>query len=176
MAPAIMETIMGLDGKLEPRAPVQPFEMQLIESEIIINAPLEQVWAVLADFPNYHRWNRFCSKLETSGIIGEPVLMTVHLKPDKSPILQREILSDFIPREEMGWRLNWGFLLKTHRIQRLAKIDECTTHYYTFDKFWGVLTPLVMALYQKDMQRGFDLTARGLKAFVELSGRKVSTE
>lgn len=150
--------------------------MVSIETEISIDAPLEQVWKVLADFPNYHQWNGFCSRLETSGKIGEPVVMTIHMRVGKKPIIQQETLSDFVVEKEMGWRLNWGFLLKTHRIQRLTRIDKNTTHYYTFDKFWGLLTPLVMVLYRKDIQRGFELTATGLKAFVESNGKKVLAE
>lgn len=150
--------------------------MQIIETEITINAPLAQVWEVLANFSNYHKWNGFCSKLETSGKIGEPVVMTIHMRKGKKPIIQQETLSDFVHEKEMGWRLDWSFLLKTHRIQRLTSLDENTTHYYTFDKFWGILTPLVMLLYRKDIQRGFVLTAKGLKAFVESNGKKVLAE
>lgn len=147
--------------------------MVIIETDITINAPLEQVWQVLADFPNYHQWNGFCSRLETSGKIGDPVIMTVHMRLGKKPIIQQEILSDFIQNKKMGWRLNWFFLLKTHRVQQLSRIDQNTTHYYTFDKFWGLLTPLVMALYRRDIQRGFDLTAKGLKNFLESNKRKI---
>jgi hypothetical protein len=52
--------------------------------------------------------------------------------------------------------------LKTHRIQRLEERDG-GTYYYTEDVFWGLLTPLVMAIYEKDIQRGFDEVAEALK-------------
>jgi len=141
--------------------------MQIIETEIVIKASQERVWSILSDFDNYHLWNPFCSKLVTSKVIGDPVVMTVHLTAGKKPIIQTEILSDFDPPKATGWRLNWGFLLKTHRLQTLSIITEQTTKYYTFDKFWGILTPLVMILYRRKIQQGFENTAQALKKFAE---------
>ena len=77
--------------------------MQIIETEIEINASREKVWSVLSDFENYHHWNPFCTKLETTKVIGDPVVMTVHLTPGKKPIIQKEILSDYKSPVETGW-------------------------------------------------------------------------
>ena len=82
--------------------------MQLIETEIVINASQEQVWSLLSNFDNSHLWTPFCSTLETSKVIGEPVEMTVHMTTGKKPIIQTEILSDFDPPSATGWKLNWG--------------------------------------------------------------------
>lgn len=137
--------------------------MKKIIAESTINAPIDIVWDILEDFDNYHTWNDFCPKIETSKVVGDAFIMTVHMKPGKKPIIQKEIFSDYEPLRRVGWSLNWGIFLKTHRIQDLTKIDKNTTHYYTEDKFWGLLTPLVMLLYKKDVQRGFDFVAKALK-------------
>ena len=141
--------------------------MQISETEIVIKASREQVWLILSDFDNYHLWNPFCSKLETTKVIGDPVVMTVHMTTGKKPIIQTEILSDFDPPYAAGWKLNWWFLLKTHRLQTLTEIDEQTTRYYTYDKFWGLLTPLVIFLYGNKIQAGFENTAHALKKYAE---------
>jgi hypothetical protein len=140
---------------------------QSIIAEIEINAPIERVWEILEDFDNYGNWNHFCPKAETTKKIGDPFVMTVYLTPGKKPILQKEIFSDYVPLEAVGWSLNWGIWLKTHRIQRLTKIDDQKTHYFTEDKFWGLLTPLVMSLHGKNVQRGFDFVARAIKTYAE---------
>ncbi|MEM7548678.1 MAG: SRPBCC domain-containing protein [Bacteroidota bacterium] len=137
--------------------------MQKIIAESTINAPIEVVWDILENFDNYHTWNDFCPKAETTKVIGDPFVMTVYMKPDQKPIIQKETFSDYEPLKRVGWSLDWGFWLKTHRIQDLKKLDDTKTHYYTEDKFWGLLTPLVMALYRKDVQRGFDFVAKALK-------------
>jgi uncharacterized protein YndB with AHSA1/START domain len=133
-----------------------------ITSEIQINAPIEKVWSILEDFENYGKWNHFCPGVETTKRIGDPFIMTVHMKPGKKPIIQKEVFSDYEPPHVVGWSLDWGIWLKTHRIQRLEERDG-GTYYYTEDLFWGLLTPLVMALYEKDIQRGFDDVAKALK-------------
>ncbi|MEM7104263.1 MAG: SRPBCC domain-containing protein [Bacteroidota bacterium] len=140
---------------------------QSIITEITIDASREKVWEILVDYDNYHTWNPFCIKAETTKEIGTPFVMTIQMHPGKKPIKSKEIYSDHEAPKVIGWRLNWGFLLKTHRLQVLEKVDEHTTHYFTEDKFWGLLTPLVMFLYRKPIQRGFDETAAALKAVCE---------
>lgn len=141
--------------------------MQTIQAEITIQANIHTVWQILEDFENYHTWNLFCPKIETTKKIGDPFIMTVYLSRGRKPIIQKEIFSDYEPPQKVGWSLNWGIWLKTHRIQVLTAKDENTTHYYTEDKFWGLLTPLVMWLYRSDIQQGFDFVASALKETAE---------
>ena len=68
---------------------------QTISTQITIQAPLEKVWQILDDFEQYHTWNEFCPKIESSKIIGEPLVMTVYMKPHKKPIRQKEIFSEY---------------------------------------------------------------------------------
>ena len=140
---------------------------QSIIAETTIKASIEKVWDVLEDFENYHKWNHFCPKAETTKKVGDPFVMTVYLKKGKKPILQKEVFSDYEPPYAVGWSLDWGFWLKTHRIQRLTKVDDHTTHYFTEDKFWGLLTPLVMFLHGKNVQTGFDFVAEAIKVYAE---------
>jgi hypothetical protein len=140
---------------------------QSITAEITIHANIETVWNILEDFDRYGEWNDFCPKVETTKKVGDPFVMTVYMHPGKKPIIQHEIFSDYEPPYKVGWALDWGILLKTHRVQVLKKIDENTTHYFTEDKFWGLLTWLVMLLYRKPVQRGFDFVARAIKERAE---------
>lgn len=141
--------------------------LRKLETEITIDAPIERVWSILEDFDRYPEWNRFCRKVETTKEIGDPFVMTIYMKPTSKPIIQTEIFSDYKPPNVVGWSLDWGFALKTHRIQELSVNKDGKTHYYTYDKFWGVLTPLVMLLYKKDMMNGFVMVAKALKERAE---------
>jgi uncharacterized protein YndB with AHSA1/START domain len=140
---------------------------QSIIAEIEINAPISRVWEVLEDFEHYHKWNHFCPKAETTKKVGDPFIMTVYLTPGRKPILQKEVFSDYEPPYAVGWSLDWGWFLKTHRIQRLTKIDDQRTHYFTEDKFWGLATPLVMAMYGRKVQDGFNFVADAIKKYSE---------
>lgn len=140
----------------------------LIESTIIINAPLEKVWAVLSNFDNYHKWNPFTPKIEVENEIGSTVGLQVRLNPKSTKtILQKETLLVW----EEGKRLEWGiqnsWFVRTVRIQSLKAIDENTTEYYTSDAFKGPLTGLILFLYRNKIQIGFDDVCTGLKKEVE---------
>ncbi|MEO1656068.1 MAG: SRPBCC family protein, partial [Bacteroidota bacterium] len=95
--------------------------MQSVKTEITIQADIQTVWKILEDFDNYHTWNHFCPKIETNKEIGGPFIMTVHLTPGKKPVISKEIFTDYEPPHVVGWTLDWGFLLKTHRLQILKK-------------------------------------------------------
>ena len=144
--------------------------MKLIETEIIIQADIDKIWNILTDFENYDKWNKFCPSIKTTGKIGEPLDMTVYLKKNK-PTYQREIMTENAPYE-LGWGLNWGIFLKSHRLQRLEKMEDGQVRYYTYDKLWGLLTPLVAWLYESAIYQGFVLTANCLKDFAE-KGRTI---
>ncbi len=139
--------------------------MKLIETEILIEADIDKLWAILTDFDHYDKWNQFCPKAITTGKIGDTIDMTVYLDKQK-PIVQREIMMDNAPYE-LGWGLNWGILLKSHRLQRLEIVEGGFVKYYTYDKLWGLLTPIVSWMYAKKIKEGFELTAMCLKAYAE---------
>ena len=139
--------------------------MKLIETEILIQADIDEIWQILTDFDKYSQWNKFCPEIKTTGKIGDPLDMKVFLKANK-PTFQREFISENAPYE-LGWGLNWGIFLKSHRLQRLELLENALVKYYTYDKLWGLLTPLVSWLYADAILKGFELTAKCLKKYVE---------
>ena len=67
------------------------------------------------------------------------------------------------------WDLTMGaaFLLTAERCQTLTAVSAVCTHYVTEDRFQGLLAPLVMAIFGRAMQRGFEDCAKGLKRQAE---------
>ncbi|WP_052593683.1 SRPBCC domain-containing protein [Aureispira sp. CCB-QB1] len=140
----------------------------LIESKIIINAPIQSVWKVLSNFDNYHQWNPFTPKIDIQNTIGSTIGLHVRLNPKSAKtILQKETLLAW----EEGQRLEWGiqnsWFVQTIRIQRLTAIDAQTTEYYTSDAFKGPLTGVILLLYRQKIQIGFDDVCMGLKKETE---------
>lgn len=136
-------------------------------AEIEIKAGKAEVWEVLRDTSTYAQWNPFTLAVETSWKIGEPVLLTVQMKPDKKAILQKEVLRKLEPPNEMSWGMKWGFLLNADRCQVLTEVANGSTMYFTEDIIEGVLSPIVHALYGKHIQRGFENVAKSLKKYIE---------
>lgn len=144
---------------------------KIIESKIIINAPIQKVWDVLADFEKYPQWNPFTPKIEIQpDQLGSDVILHVRLNP-KSPKLtiQKEQLLAWDQGQQMSWGITKTWYIQTVRIQKLTALDSQTTEYYTSDAFEGPLTWLVLLLFQQKIQIGFDKVAAGLKRQVECS-------
>lgn len=140
----------------------------LIESKITIQAPLEVVWNILSDLDNYHHWNPFTPKIETTRKIGADVLLHVRLHPNSTKLyLQKEQLLRWEEKSGMDWGIKDAWYAKTIRIQQLSPIDAITTEYYTSDLIEGPITWLIMLLYRKKIQQGFDDVAQGLKQYAE---------
>jgi len=136
----------------------------LIESKIIINAPMKKVWEILADLDNYHQWNPFTPKVDCNKQLGSDVIMQVRLNPkSKKTMQQKETLLLWDEEARIEWGIQDSWYVKTVRIQKLTAIDENTTEYYTSDAFEGPLTGLILFLYRNKIQIGFDDVGKALK-------------
>ncbi|MFT4969741.1 MAG: hypothetical protein ACI9O4_001492 [Chitinophagales bacterium] len=145
----------------------QSLLMKIIESRIDIDAPKDLVWAVLLDFDNYHLWNPFTPKIECDLVVGNPVHLHVDMKQNKKIRIQTETLLWVKERESIAWGITQTFPVKTERAQIVKEIGPNKSSYYTYDKFWGLLVPIVMLGFKKDIQIGFDAVALGLKQRAE---------
>ncbi len=141
--------------------------MKIIESRIEIKSPKSLVWEVLLDFDNYHKWNPFTPKIETDLRVGTPVHLHVDMKQNKKTSIQTETLLWVDEGKSIAWGITKTFPVRTERAQILEALDANTTSYYTYDKFWGILVPIVMLGFKKDIQKGFDAVALGLKTRCE---------
>ncbi len=50
-----------------------------VRVELVIAAPRPAVWGVLVDFTRYPEWNPFTVGVQTTGRVGDPVLLDVQL-------------------------------------------------------------------------------------------------
>lgn len=141
--------------------------MEIIESSIEIKAPISLVWDILLDFENYHKWNKFTPKVECDLEIGHLVHLHVDMNQNKKIRVQTENLLWVKKEESIAWGITATFPVRTERAQILTDLGANTTRYYTYDKFWGILVPLVMFLYKSKIQAGFDSCAKNLKEYAE---------
>lgn len=148
--------------------------MVVIKSEpLVIHAPVEVVWDVLVSLDSYGDWNPFTYRVESSLVVGEPVVLFVKLGQYK----RRQV--EYVKLVESPTKLGWGMtmlhpaLLKAYRIQCLEPINKNSCRYFTNDTLEGLLTPLVVKLFGRSMEDGFNEMSVALKEYAEnLWGRK----
>ena len=148
--------------------------MQLIQSEIVIDAPKKIVWDIILDTSLYHEWNPFTPKVETDFIVGNEIILHVNMTPGKKLLIQKEKILWIKEQESIAWGITSLFPVKTERIQELTEISASRTKYMTCDKFWGPLVPLVMMLYRQKIQVGFDQIVHALKHRAEALSKAIS--
>ncbi len=135
-----------------------------------IDAPIDRVWAILMDVDRYPEWNPFTVSVKTTFAIGDPVDMQVALRPGKKTRHQVEYITSFHPdRYRVSWGVDVGpgWFIKADRWQQLTDLGNGRTRYETSDEFTGVGVPMMLAIMESKVSRGFNDIAQALKARAE---------
>lgn len=133
-----------------------------------IDAPPEQVWAVLTDFDHYHEWNPF---MRVGGRANEDTRLHVELFPPGARATRfRPTVTRVEPNRELRWlghRWTTGLFDGEHRFV-LDPLDGGTRTALTHaESMSGVLTPVVWRFVGNATGRGFEAMNAALKRRVE---------
>lgn len=139
-----------------------------ISSTVEIDAPIAEVWAVLRDVDSYGAWNPFTVSVTTDFTLGSPVDMQVALRGKKT-MNQVEYVTSYVEGTRVSWGVAVGpkWFIDADRVQELTDLGDGRTRYFTEDTFTGVGVQLMRLLVGRNVQRGFDAVAQGLKARCE---------
>ena len=124
-----------------------------------IDAPIEDVWAVLVDVDRYPEWNSFTTRVRSSLEPGQPIWMRVDL--GWITLWFRERVREVEAPRRLVWGLRVPGLLAAERIQTLEP-TESGCRYETVDTIEGTLAPLVHGLFGRGLERGFRRVAEDL--------------
>ena len=144
---------------------------------IIINAPIEHVWAIMLDTDRYAEWNPFVERAETStpARVGNQILLHARWRngkgtrsPERITALEPPISSD----GDLAARLSYVYeglparlgLIRGTRHQRLRQPPGGPTTYETVEEFSG---PLVRLAGPERVADGFRRHAEALKVRAE---------
>jgi hypothetical protein len=143
-----------------------------ISSTIEIDAPIDQVWAVIKDVERYPEWNPFTVVVRTTFELGSPVDMMVALRPPKQ-MNQVEYVTSYVEGSEVSWGVAVGpkWFIDANRVQQLTDLGDGRTRYFTSDLFHGIGIYLMKLTVGRNVQRGFDSVARGLKQRCEVNAQ-----
>ena len=148
--------------------------MYRTESEILIDAPPQAVWAVLCDLERYPEWNRFTPRITLS---SKDLKVGAELDLD-CQMTARELLKDehevilAIEPERLALCMGTSRTrgrpgIKSFRWQICESAGDGRTRLVNFEQFHGPLAPIVHFLYRKKLGAAFERYCRDLKGRVE---------
>jgi hypothetical protein len=143
--------------------------MRELTSTIEIDAPPEQVWAVLTDFASYGEWNPFIRSIEGEAAVGARLKARITPPEGRAMAFKPTVKAADAPRELrwLGRLLVPGIFDGEHRFQ-LEPLDGDRTRFIQSERFSGVLVSLSGNALAKT-ERGFEEMNEALKRRVELS-------
>ena len=140
----------------------------VIRAEIVIDAPIDVVWALVRNPNSYETFNKRISAHANHVAVGEPIELQIRLLGENcAPTTSNEKI--VIVDDELhvaSWDRDFGFGQITHRPQ-LLEAEGNRTHYYTALSLPKSFGWLVVATFGKHIQSAFADFARGLKAAAE---------
>jgi hypothetical protein len=140
------------------------FRHTIYSDKVTINAPVQVVWDFLCDLKNYPNWNPFTYQVDGHPVLCATVALHVHM-----PIRGDRIAHEIVQCADINETLSWGMtmlhpsLLIARRDQKLIAINSKQCTYQTWDAFYGLLTPVVVGIFGKDMLNGFNSVAYALQ-------------
>ena len=142
--------------------------MQQVQSQVDIDAPASLVWAILADFGRYQRWNPLIR-----GILGRPragAPIEIQLRsPRGEEFGVRATVVHVREERELRWRERWtlpGLFSSEHRF-RIEPLERGGVRFHHGEQVEGILVPLLARRRRLRGQPEFDAMNAALKRRAE---------
>jgi hypothetical protein len=136
---------------------------------VLIDAPAELVWAVVADFPSYGEWNPFCVAVDGPLELGASVVLHTPDPARPGELLQtREYISALAPPGHLQYNTGDSIPgVHAVRDQWIEDLGDGRSSYCTVDVFTGDFAQLAYELQGQWVTDGFNALAHALKARAE---------
>jgi hypothetical protein len=142
-----------------------------IEHEIVVDAPVERVWALIADVDGWSRWSTLypaaSGRLETGGTLDLSIALP-GLKPQPS----RATVVAVEPESAMRYlTVSFGGLVLGNRYMTVRAVGTGRCAVINGEVIGGLLGPLIARLMRAKVAEGFAVMNAELKAQAETSPR-----
>lgn len=141
--------------------------MKQIETQISIDASVENVWQVLTNFSDYPTWNPFIKSIEGNLVKGSK--LTVEIQPENmKPQTFQPTVSSIEKNHQFSWLGHlWikGLFDGNHYFALHSKGNK--TVLIHGEKFSGMLVPLLFSMMGEKTKKGFTAMNEALKLKVE---------
>lgn len=139
-----------------------------INRSVEIDAPAEVVWNVITDFASYGEWNPFVPRCESTLEPGSAISMDVQLGGKK---LSRQV--EWITARDDGRGFSYRMrplplgTLSSARVHRIEALEGSRCRYHSHFELRGWLMPLVRAVMDARLDKGFSGMTQGIKRRAE---------
>lgn len=137
------------------------------EHRIQIEAPAEEVWAILSDLEKWSDWNPVYSPPVCVPKVGEPVTATVTM-PGGPPNTFTAEIGAWEPNKRFGWHSSaMDGQMQMTRYMEIEPITDGSCMFTNGEAFGGAMGPAIMKDMVGGIENGFQLMSEALKKAVE---------
>lgn len=117
--------------------------MKTIQTSIIIDAPVKNVWDTLMDFEQQPQWNPFIQEISGAPSVGSQLTVSI-APPNGKGMTFRPLVVTHDPFKAFSWRGKLGIrgLFDGEHFFRLEPIGDQSTRFIHGEHFSGLLVPL----------------------------------
>lgn len=135
-----------------------------IATTVDVDATPDRVWEVLTDFPAYPEWNPFITRIAGELSPGQKLDVTMRPEGSRGMGFKPTLLVADAPRE-LRWlgRLLVPGIFDGEHLFRVEEIGPGRTRLNQFERFTGVLAPLLLLFLEKGSRAGFESMNAALK-------------
>jgi hypothetical protein len=138
-----------------------------LEHRTGVRASAETVWRLIADIEAWPRWNPLYTKAQGAVRIGTTLDLEVAL-PGQAPRAIRPVVLDWIPNEQLLWRLSMmGGLIRSTRYFEIEELAPGSCIFSNGEMFEGLIGPAVARRLRGPIRAGFQAMGEAVKALAE---------
>ncbi|MEL6557017.1 MAG: SRPBCC domain-containing protein [Bacteroidota bacterium] len=138
-----------------------------IHTEIIINAPKDQVWSVLTDFDQMPSWSKTLQKINGQLSNGSKSMVDYIFKGKLRNI--KHSMVGFEEGAQFGWSDTLVPFSKDFHIYRVESLADGRTRFIQKDEVKGITAFLVSKMLMKEMMDTYPVFNESLKTVAEIN-------
>lgn len=143
------------------------FSHHKIHTDIVIDAPPDVVWSVLADTVNYGNWASFLVGIKGEIKDGSKITVDFKLDPSKEKLTTLDHTITVVDGMKFYWAERGPGGIRDNHHFRIEPLDEGRTRFVQSDEIMGGVTFLMGGRLAKMYVDGYQAFNRGLKAEAE---------
>lgn len=145
-----------------------------LEHRTGVRAPAEAIWRMIADVEAWPRWNPLYTKASGTVRIGAVLDLEVAL-PGQAPRAIRPVVLDWIPNEQLLWRLSMmGGLIRSTRYFEIEELAPGSCIFSNGEMFEGLVGPSVARRLREPIRAGFRAMGEAVKSLAEQSASEAT--
>ncbi len=144
---------------------------EILETQVIIDAPAAAVWKVLSDFAAYPQWSPSVRQFEGTPVVGKRTKVLLQ-QPGGTSIKMNPVFLKIEKDKELRWRGKLGIsgIFDGEHYFVLQVISAEQTKLIQGEIFSGILVPFLKKMIHGNTLAGFEAFNAALKQRVEERG------